>query len=101
MADVTVVAVLRAAPGKGDALESFLVEQCRVVRATEPGCLAYRLHRAKDDPDQFLFYEAYVDDAAFDAHRRSPHLAEFRARREALGLTAGAADVTIYHALTE
>ena len=97
---VTVVATLRAAPGKGDALAAFLTEQCGVVRASEPGCLAYRLHRAQDDPELFLFYEAYVDDAAFEAHRRAPHLAEYRKRREALGLTDGPAQVTIYRALT-
>ena len=101
MAGLTVVAKLRAAPGKGDALAAFLKEQCGVVRASEPGCLAYRLHRAKDDPDVFLFYEAFVDDAAFEAHRQSPHLAEYRKRREALGLTAGPPEVTIYRALSE
>ena len=101
MAELTVVAKLRAAPGKGDALAALLVEQCGVVRATEPGCLAYRLHRAIDDPDHFVFYEAYVDDAAFDAHRRSPHLAAFRKRREDGGLTAGPADVVVYRALTD
>ena len=95
------VAKLRASPGKGDALASLLLEQCAVVRATEPGCTTYRLHRADDDPDLFLFYEAYVDDAAFDAHRRSPHVAAFRKRREDERLTAGPADVVVYRALTE
>ncbi|HET9341261.1 MAG TPA: putative quinol monooxygenase [Casimicrobiaceae bacterium] len=98
--ELTVVARLRAAPGKGDALAALLIEQCGVVRASEPGCLAYRLHRANDDPDLFLFYEAYVDDAAFDAHRRSPHVAAFRQRREAAALTAGGAEVTLFRALT-
>ena len=101
MAGPTVVAKLRAAPGKGDALAALLVEQCGVVRATEPGCTAYRLHRADGDPDLFLFYEAYVDDAAFEAHRRSPHLAAFRKRREDGGLTACPAEVLVYRALTD
>jgi quinol monooxygenase YgiN len=98
---VTVVARLRAAKGKGDALAALLTEQCGVVRAAEPGCLAYRLHRATDDPELFLFYETYVDDAAFQAHRRAPHLAAFRQRREAAGLTDGAAEVALFHPLTE
>jgi quinol monooxygenase YgiN len=96
-----VVATLRAAPGKGDELAAFLAEQCKVVRDSEPGCVAYRLHRARDDPSLFLFYEAYVDDAAFEAHRASAHLASFRKRRDALGLTDGPAQVTIYRALTD
>lgn len=101
MAQVTVVATLRAAPGKGDELAALLAEQCTVVRESEPGCVAYRLHRANDDPSLFLFYEAYVDDAAFEAHRTSAHLAAFRKRREALGLTDGPAQVTMYRALTD
>ena len=101
MAEVAVVAKLRAAPGKGDRLAALLTEQCGVVRATEPGCTAYRLLRSRDDPDLFVFYEAYVDDAAFDLHRQSPHLAKFRQKREAEGLTAGPADVQLFAALTD
>lgn len=98
--EVTVVARLRAARGKGDALAALLTEQCGVIRASEPGCLAYRLHRATEDPDLFLFYETYVDDAAFQVHRRSPHLAAFRQRREAAALTEGAVEVTLFRPLT-
>ena len=101
MTQLIVVANLRAAPGKGNALAALLTEQCGVVRATEPGCVAYRLHRATGDPDLFLFYEAYVDDAAFEAHRQSPHLAAFRKRREDEGLTAAPAEVVLYRALTD
>jgi quinol monooxygenase YgiN len=98
--EVTVVARLRAARGKGDALAALLTEQCGVIRASEPGCLAYRLHRATEDPDLFLFYETYVDDAAFQVHRRSPQLAAFRQRREAAALTAGTVEVTLFRPLT-
>lgn len=93
---LTVVAELRAAPGKGDALAAFLAEQTAAVLASEPGCLAYRAHRSTADPDLFLYYETYVDDAAFELHRASPVLARYRERREREGLTAGAAKVTLY-----
>jgi len=43
---VTVVAKIRAAKGKGDALAALLTEQVGVVRKAEPGCLAYRLRDA-------------------------------------------------------
>jgi hypothetical protein len=62
MADVlTVVAKVRAAKGKGDAL----------------------------------------DDAAFDAHRKGPHLAAYRERREKEGLTEGAVEVEFFRSLTD
>lgn len=99
--EVTVVARIRAAKGKGDALQALLTEQVGVIRGSEPGCLAYRLHRAADDPDLFLFYETYADGAAFDVHRKSPHLATYRKRREAEGLLEGAVEVTVFRPVTE
>lgn len=102
MADVlTVVAKIRAASGKGDALAALLKEQAAAVRKAEPGCLAYRPHRSTKDPALFLFYEQYADDAAFEAHRKAPHLAAFRERREKDGLTEGAVEVEIYRSLTD
>ena len=102
MADVlTVVAKLRAAKGKGDALAALLKEQVAAVRKAEPGCLIYRPHRSTKDPDQFIFYEQYKDEAAFDVHRKNPILAEYRARREKEGLMEGAVEVEIYRSITD
>jgi len=102
MADVlTIVARIRAAKGKGDALEALLKEQAAVVRKNEPGCIVYRPHRSRKDPELFLFYEQYKDDAAFDAHRKAPHLVSYRERREKEGLTEGGVDVEIYRSLTD
>ena len=102
MANVlTVVATIRAARGKGDALAALLAEQAAVVREAEPGCLVYRPHRCTTDPELFVFYEQYVDDAAFEAHRRAPHLASYRERREREGLTEGPVEVNVFRALTD
>jgi len=98
---ITVVAKLRAAKGKGDALAALLVEQAAAVRAAEPGCLVYRPHRSTKDPEVFLFYEMYLDDAALDAHRKAPHLVAFRDRRERDGLTEGAVEIEIFRSLTD
>ena len=102
MADVlSIVAKFRAAKGKGDALATLLAEQAAVVKKNEPGCLVYRPHRSTKDPDVFIFYEQYKDDAAFDAHRKAPYLAEYRARREREGLVEGAAEVEFFRSLTD
>lgn len=98
---LTVVAKIRAATGKGDALAALLTEQAAAVRTAEPGCLVYRPHRSTADPDLFIFYEQYRDDAAFDAHRTGTHLAAYRERREKEGLTEGGAEVEIYRSLTD
>ncbi|HEV8437706.1 MAG TPA: putative quinol monooxygenase [Methylomirabilota bacterium] len=98
---LTVVAKVRAAKGKGDTLAALLEEQAAAVRKAEPGCLAYRPHRSTKDPDLFLFYEQYQDAAAFDAHRKAPHLAAYRERREKEGLTEGAVEVELYRSLAD
>lgn len=98
---LTVVAKVRAASGKGDALAALLVEQAAAVRANEPGCLVYRMHRSTQDPELFLVYEMYADEAAFEAHRTAPHLAAFRKRRDQEGLSGGAVEVEVLRSLTE
>jgi quinol monooxygenase YgiN len=98
---ITIVAKLRAAKGKGDALAALLTEQAAVVRSAEPGCLVYRPHRSTKDPDGFLFYEQYTDEAAVEVHRKAPHLLAFRERREREGLTEGAVEVEIFRSLTD
>jgi quinol monooxygenase YgiN len=59
------------------------------------------VHRSTKDPELFLFYEMYVDDAAFELHRKAPHLAAYRQRRESEGLTNGAAEVDIFRSITQ
>ncbi|MDQ6916576.1 MAG: antibiotic biosynthesis monooxygenase [Pseudomonadota bacterium] len=99
--ELTVVAKLRAAKDKGDALAALLTEQIGVVRSAEPGCLVYRLHRSTKDPELFLFYEVYEDQAAYDAHRKAPHLAACRERREKEALIDGVVEVEIFRAIAE
>ncbi len=98
---LTVVARIRAAQGKGDALAALLAEQAAAVRSAEPGCLAYRPHRSTRDPELFLFYETYVDEAAYEAHRAAPHLAAFRRHREEQQLADGAVEVEVYRSLAD
>jgi len=39
----------------------------------EPGCLRFDVSQDRGDPNRFYFYEVYRDEAALDAHRRTPH----------------------------
>jgi len=45
----------------------------------EPGCLRFDVISDNADPDHFFFYEVYVDEAAFEAHRNTPHFPRWRA----------------------
>jgi quinol monooxygenase YgiN len=42
----------------------------------EPGCVSYIAHFVSDDPTTVLIYEQYVDDAALEVHRATPHFKE-------------------------
>ncbi len=57
------------------------------------------MYRLDKDPTLFLFYEEYRSPAAFDFHRKAPHLAAFQGERK--DLVAGPAEVEIYSAVTD
>ena len=47
--------------------------------AAEPGCRRFDVVQLESTPHGVLFYEAYDNAAAFEAHGLSPHLARFKA----------------------
>jgi quinol monooxygenase YgiN len=73
---ITVIAQYRAISGEGDVIAGTLAKHVAATR-TEPGCVQFVAYRSSDDPDRFMLYEQYVDDAAFDSHRVTPHFRTF------------------------
>jgi len=67
-----VVARWRANAGSEDRVVAVLEELTAATRA-EPRCLGYTPHRSTEDPLDFLIYERYADEAAFEAHADSEH----------------------------
>jgi len=45
----------------------------------EPGCLSYIAHFVEAEPLTVVIYEQYVDEAALEYHRNSPHFKEYAA----------------------
>ena len=70
MAKVSMLAKVRAHPGKGDELVAAFAGIFDAV-GDEPGTEMYVLNRAGDDPDLFWFYEVYTDSDALAAHAGS------------------------------
>ena len=60
----------------------------------EPGCLFYDFAEDVLEPDCFRVSEGWADADALRGHWASPHMAHFRATREALGMTERV--VTLY-----
>lgn len=64
-----------------DAIEPFrarLLLHARTSVSEEPGCRGFDVHQENADPTLFLLIERYADQAAFEAHRRSPRFLAFR-----------------------
>jgi quinol monooxygenase YgiN len=72
---LVVVAVMKAKAGKEEEMEKAIRDIMPKVEAEE-GTLAYVLHRAKKEPQKFLFYEKYRDKDALNLHGSTPHFAE-------------------------
>ena len=75
---VIFTARIKAFPGKGREAASRLREMVAAVKAQEENAWAYCCHNAKDNPDEFLFYEIYADQAALDVHNQTPHFAKLK-----------------------
>ena len=67
-----VVARWRANAGSEERVVAVLEELTAASRA-EPGCLGYTPHRSSEAPRDFLIFERYADEAAFEAHSESEH----------------------------
>jgi quinol monooxygenase YgiN len=67
------VARYYAQASKGNEVEAALKEMAALVKEQEPDCVLYEVNRSQDDPDEFLLYERYRDDAALEAHRETAH----------------------------
>lgn len=73
---LAIVARYRAQPGKGDDVAAVLRKHVAATRA-EPGCVLFVANRSVEDPDRFVLHEQYDDEAAFEAHRESPHFRDY------------------------
>jgi len=73
---LVVIAQYRTRAGKGDEVASVLALH-RPATVAEPGCRAFVVNRSQDDGDRFVLYEQYDDEAAFEAHRASPHFKRY------------------------
>jgi quinol monooxygenase YgiN len=63
---------MRFAAEDHDEIASTLTTLAHASRL-EPGCISYIPHFIEADPSTVLIYEQYVDEAALEAHRNTPH----------------------------
>ncbi len=68
-----IVATLKVKPGMESEFEAVARQLVEKVRAHEPGCTLYVLYRAETE-GTYVFMERYVDEVAFEAHRKTEHM---------------------------
>jgi len=75
---LTIVARIKAKPGKEKALAFELI---KLVAPTlvEAGCWQYDMHRDREDPGNFLFFENWETKEQWQAHMESPQLKAYQA----------------------
>lgn len=67
-----------AKPESAEDFQAALLRQAANSRENEPGCLQFDVSVDPQQSHVFFLYEVYTDAAAFDAHRETPHFAQFR-----------------------
>ncbi len=70
--EFVVIARYRARAGEAGRVAQALRKMVAPTRA-EPGNLDYQVYRDPAQPEVFVLFERYADEAAFGAHRASPH----------------------------
>ncbi len=90
---LTVVATMRANPGKEEELRDALVALVEPT-SQEVGYVTYDLHQGVEDSALFCFYENWESGEDLDAHLAAPHLAAFVERIDDL-IEGGAGGLVI------
>ena len=70
---VRVLAFFKAKPGRGKDLEQILQTLVAPTRS-EPGNIAYVLHRSTESPDELVFDEIFLSMNAFEEHSQKPYI---------------------------
>jgi len=70
-------------------LQGFKLHMAAMLAATraEDGCLEYSYAEDVAEPGLVRVFETWRDQAALDAHFRTPHMAEWRAALAAVGVS--------------
>ena len=71
-----VAATYRAKPGEEEEIRRIL-EIMGPLSRQEPGCVSYIPHFVEGEACTVLIYEQYVDQAALEHHRGSPHFHQY------------------------
>jgi quinol monooxygenase YgiN len=73
------IAELEIDPSQLESFEAAVKEEMEASVRLEPGVLAIYAVAEKDTRSKLRFFEMYTDEAAYNAHRKSPHFEKYLA----------------------
>lgn len=76
--------VFEAVSGRAAALEEALLVQAANSLREEVSCLRFDVARDPVKEGRFFLYEIYEDEAAYNAHRETPHYKSFSEKTASL-----------------
>lgn len=74
----SLVVQMEVRPERRDEFLAGMTANAEASVRDEPGCLRFDVSAVAADPNRFLLYELYTDAAAVEAHKASPHFAQWR-----------------------
>jgi (4S)-4-hydroxy-5-phosphonooxypentane-2,3-dione isomerase len=87
MSYLAIIGSIEVAQGRRDQLLPLLMaHRARCLKDEQGVTLQFEVLAPRDDDTKVLLYEVYRDDAAFEAHRSGPSVAQFR--EESAGMIA-------------
>jgi quinol monooxygenase YgiN len=75
---IALLVTIQVKPGFGEGFAEAIKADARGSVRDEPGCFRFDVLRNHSDPLRFHLYEVYADQAALDAHTRTPHYLKWR-----------------------
>ena len=74
----SLVVQMEVRPGRREEFLAGMAANAEASVRDEPGCLRFDVCSVEADEHRFVLYELYADEAAFAAHKASPHFARWR-----------------------
>ncbi len=74
---IAIVVELKVALSSAGNFRALAEQHARRCLEREAGCQQFDITQDPADPEQWLFYERYQDEASLEAHRKTEYLAKF------------------------
>ena len=74
---IILVANYTTKPGKSAQVLNLLRDMAQHVMEKEAGCKMYQISVGRDNENAIVLYEQYVDEAALQEHRETPHFQSY------------------------